>query len=51
MPSDASGSFRAAGLGPVAGRQVSAQVFGTPPFKADILTINSEDHLRKPYVE
>jgi hypothetical protein len=30
MPSDASGSFRAAGLGPVAGRPVSAQVSGTP---------------------
>jgi hypothetical protein len=30
MRSDASGSFRAAGLGPVAGRPVSAQVSGTP---------------------
>jgi hypothetical protein len=30
MPSDASDSFRAAGLGPVAGRPVSAQVSGTP---------------------
>src|SRR4029453_7300868 len=30
MPSDASGSFRAAALGPVAGRPVSAQVSGTP---------------------
>jgi hypothetical protein len=29
MPSDASGSFRAAGLGPVAGRPVSAQASGT----------------------
>jgi hypothetical protein len=41
MPSDVSGSFRAAGLGPVAGLPVSVQASGMPLLKGK----HSDDRL------